>query len=62
MIYNSSYPLSVELCIGETKRNMQYWLTDGIYPKLLLFLHSMINPKNEDGPYFDAREEDRKMK
>lgn len=60
MISKGIYPLPMEYTVGEMRRNKPYWLTDGIYPKYPCFLHSILNPANEDESYFAGRQEGRR--
>ena len=46
-IANGSYPPPVEYSIMGVKRNVPYWLADGIYPKWPVFVHTVAEPLTE---------------
>lgn len=56
MISNGTYPFPMEYTVGRTRRDKLYWLIDSIYPKYPCFLHSILNPTDEDESYFLGRQ------
>lgn len=54
---NGTYPPPVEYVINAIRRNIPYWLTDGIYPDWPVFIDSIMNPTTRKDKLFAAMQE-----
>lgn len=55
---DGTYPCSTECTVNGERRNKPHQLCDAIYPKSLLFLHSIANPSDENVTYFVLSKKD----